>query len=798
MAQQHLSATAAELRLRSLESLEFPKVREALAEFTQMPLSQEFALALEPSYDLEVVRRYQQETAEARALLGDSAYIDLTLGHDPRPLLARAGVQGTFAGAELILIADVLDLTRRAKVAAGRSDRKTPLLRAVAHNIADLGGLNREIRAKLSSSGELLDDASTYLRQLRQESRDAYRKATRALESIIDATESALFLQDRLFTVRAERLVLPVKAEFRGRVPGIVHGVSDSGATLFIEPLANVSLTNSWREISAAEEEETTRILRDLSASVSRRTPEILHALELTARIDLAFAKAKYASSYHGVSTDVTADHVRLVEARHPFLKDHAVPVSLSIGPSASGLVVTGPNTGGKTVALKTLGLLSLMQQSGLQLPCDESTTIPLFDGVYADIGDQQSIAAAVSTFSSHIENISAVLKSATVQSLVLLDELGTSTDPAEGSALARAIIAHLAERKVSTLVTTHHRNVASLAEELGNLENASVELDPMTLEPTYRVTMGLPGQSYAIAVAKRIGLDASVIAAAQKFQDPQHRESELLLAEIQEERHRTRAKLQEAEAAELQAVELTRELEARIEALEIAQAKVVEDVRHELQEEARRIQSKLKQVESTAGWTVFRDEPPPPRVIEEARGEVADVQRLLRSRVWGRESQPPGRKPGLTVGDTVEIGSFGFTGTVVSEPDDNQKIDILVGSARIKIELSRLRKSGTKLPSETHIDTSIKLAVGRVGSPDSSELDLRGLRLHEAVELLDDYLDTALARGEVQVRIIHGKGTGVLRQGVWRHLANHSAVSEFDFAPRDRGGDGATEVTLA
>jgi DNA mismatch repair protein MutS2 len=677
MAQQHLSATAAELRLRSLESLEFPKVREALAEFTQMPLSQEFALALEPSYDLEVVRRYQQETAEARALLGDSAYIDLTLGHDPRPLLARAGVQGTFAGAELILIADVLDLTRRAKVAAGRSDRKTPLLRAVAHNIADLGGLNREIRAKLSSSGELLDDASTYLRQLRQESRDAYRKATRALESIIDATESALFLQDRLFTVRAERLVLPVKAEFRGRVPGIVHGVSDSGATLFIEPLANVSLTNSWREISAAEEEETTRILRDLSASVSRRTPEILHALELTARIDLAFAKAKYASSYHGVSTDVTADHVRLVEARHPFLKDHAVPVSLSIGPSASGLVVTGPNTGGKTVALKTLGLLSLMQQSGLQLPCDESTTIPLFDGVYADIGDQQSIAAAVSTFSSHIENISAVLKSATVQSLVLLDELGTSTDPAEGSALARAIIAHLAERKVSTLVTTHHRNVASLAEELGNLENASVELDPMTLEPTYRVTMGLPGQSYAIAVAKRIGLDASVIAAAQKFQDPQHRESELLLAEIQEERHRTRAKLQEAEAAELQAVELTRELEARIEALEIAQAKVVEDVRHELQEEARRIQSKLKQAESTAEWTAFRDEPPPPRVIEEARGEVADVQRLLRSRVWGRESQPPGRKPGLTVGDTVEIGSFGFTGTVVSEPDDNQKIDI-------------------------------------------------------------------------------------------------------------------------
>ncbi|MDA1036684.1 MAG: endonuclease MutS2, partial [Chloroflexi bacterium] len=798
MPPQHLPATAAELRQRSLDALEFPKVREALAEFTQMALSRERALTLEPTYDIELVRQYQQETAEARVLLADSGHVDLTLGPDPRALFARAGVLGTLGGAELIIIADALDLTQRAKAAAGRSGTKTPILRAVAHNIADLRGLEREIRSKLSPSGELLDDASPYLRQLRHESRDAYRKATRALESIIDSIAGAEFLQDRLFTVRAERLVLPVKAEFRGRLPGIVHGVSDSGATLFIEPLTNVGLTNSWREISAAEEEESIRILRDISASVSRRVSEITHALQLAARIDVAFAKARYANSYQGVSIDATAAHVHLVEARHPLLKDHAVPVSLAIAPPASGLVVTGPNTGGKTVALKTLGLLSLMHQAGLQLPCDPSTTLPLFDGVYADIGDQQSIAAAVSTFSSHIENIAAVLKNATPQSLVLLDELGTSTDPDEGSALARAIIAHLAERKIPTLVTTHHRNVASLAEELDNLENASVELDPVTLEPTYRVTMGLPGRSYAMAVAERIGLDKSVIAAAQRFQDPNHREAEVLLTGIQEERHRTRLKLQEAEAAELQAVELTRELEAKLEALEIAQAKVVEDIRHELQEEARRVQAKLKQAESTAAWTAFREEPPPPRVIEDARSEVADVQRLLRSRVWGREAQPPGRKPGLVVGDQVEIGSFGFIGRVVGEPDDNQKVEILVGSARIRIELSRLRKSGTKLPGETHIETSIKLAAGRAGSPASGEVDLRGLRLHEALERLDDYLDTALAQGMAQVRIIHGKGTGVLRQGVWRHLANHAAVSEFDFAPRDRGGDGATEVTLA
>jgi DNA mismatch repair protein MutS2 len=589
-----------------------------------------------------------------------------------------------------------------------------------------------------------------------------------------------------------------VKADFRGRLPGIVHGVSDSGATLFIEPLSNVGLTNAWREANAAEEEESLRILRELSATVSRRVGDIIHALELTARIDVAFAKARYARSYHGVTIETSAPHVHLVEARHPLLKGSPVPVSLVIAPPSIGLVVTGPNTGGKTVALKTLGLMVLMHQTGLQLPCDPSTTLPLFDGVYADIGDQQSIAAAVSTFSSHIQNISAVLKHSTRRSLVLLDELGTSTDPDEGSALARAIIAHLADREVPTMVTTHHRNVAALAEEHESLENASVELDPETLEPTYRIAMGLPGRSYAMEVAERIGLDQSVVDAAKEFQDPLHLETEVLLASIQEERHRTRLRLQEAEDAERRAAELTRELEGQIQELEMAQAQVVEDVRKELQEEARRIQAKLKQAESTAQWTTFREEPPAPRVLEESRTEVADVQRMLRSKVWGREAKPAGRKSVIAVGDMVEIGSMGFSGKVLSEPDDDQKVEVLVGSARIKMEISRIRKAGRAGPGEVKIETSIKLAPGRSGAPANAELDLRGLRLHEALERLDDYLDAALAQGMTAARIIHGKGTGALRQGVWRHLANHGAIDEFDFAPRDRGGDGATEITLA
>jgi DNA mismatch repair protein MutS2 len=777
--------------------LEFDRVREALAEHTQMPLARERALQLEPAYDAELVREHQQETAEGRLLLEEFGGIGLSLGPDPRPLLARAAMRGALGGPELIVIADAIDLTRRAKAAGGKLGARTPLLRAIARNITDLRSLERDLRGKLSPSGELLDNASPLLRQLRTERRAAYRKATHALEVIAESDIGAEVLQERLFTLRQERLVLPVKADFRGRLPGIVHGVSDSGATLFIEPLSNVNLTNAWRETSAAEEEESIRILRELSLSVSRRVSEITHALELSARIELALAKARYSRSYDGVAIDTSAQYVHLVEGRHPLLPGSPVPISLAIAPPAFGLVVTGPNTGGKTVALKTLGLLVLMHQAGLQLPCDASTRLPLVDGVYADIGDQQNIETAVSTFSSHIANIAAVLGQATERSLVLFDELGTSTDPEEGSALAKAILAHLAERRVPTMITTHHRNVAALAEELEGLENASVELDPDTLLPTYRLTMGLPGRSYAMEVAERIGLDPGVIEAAKVFQDPDHRTAEVLLAGIQEERHRTRQRLQEAEEAERRAAELARELESRIEELEAAQAEVVEDVRRELQAEARRVQAQLKQAEAAASWAAFREEPPPPRVLEEARNEVADVQRLLRSKVWGREVKPPARKRAIAVGDTVEIGSLGFVGTVLTEPDADHKLEVLVGSARIRMEVSRLRKAEAG-PRETTIETSVMLAPGRAGSPASGELDLRGMRLHEALERLDDYLDAALAQGMQQVRIVHGKGTGALRQGVWRHLAGHSAIEGYEFAPRERGGDGATEVELA
>jgi DNA mismatch repair protein MutS2 len=799
------AATAAGLRARSLELLEFPRVREALAERTSFFLARERALALEPSYDPDVVAERQQETAEARALLRETGGVDLTLSIDPGPLVRRASVGGTLSGDELLTVAEALALTGRAKALGTRVAAETPLLRNVCRRIADLHGLEGELRAKLTPSGELRDDASPLLRELRRASREAYRRATAALDAVIGSELGAAVLQDALYTVRNERFVVPVKADFKGRLPGIVHGVSGSGETLFIEPLATVGHTNAWREATAAEGEEALRILRAMTALVGRRAGEIGHALELTARVDMALAKARYAQALNAGPVPLDAAHVHLDAARHPLLTGPVVPVSFAIAPPAVGLVITGPNTGGKTVALKTLGLLTLMHQAGLQVPAGPDTRLPLVDGVYADIGDQQSIDEAVSTFSSHMRNIAAILDKSTPESLVLLDEVGTSTDPVEGSALACAVLAHLAGRGVPVVATTHHRAVAALAEDVPELENASVELDPATLRPTYRLVVGLPGRSYALAVASRIGLDARVVEHARSLLDPAHVEAEALLASIQEERHRTRERLAEAEDAERRAGELTVELESRIAELERAQAEVAEQVRRELAEEARRVREQLKQAASAAEWQAFRSEPPPPRVLEAASDEVADVQRALRSRVWGAKGRGADKAPAeprrtrIGVGDAVEIGSLGFTGTVVGEPAADGSVEVLVGSARIRMELGRLRKVGAARepePGRTRISLTRSKEAPLTGP--AHEVDLRGLRLHEALERLDDFMDASLARGVGAVRIVHGKGTGALRSGIWRHLAGHPSVESYDYAPRDRGGDGATEVTLS
>ena len=783
------------LRRRSLRLLEFDRVREALAAHTSMPVSKDLALALEPAYEADVVREWQEETAEALLVMDEAGPPALAMERDVRPIVERAGIQVVLTGEELDALASALDLTRRAKAVGTRIAGRTPHLRALSRSIPDLRGLEREIRAKVTPSGELEDAATPFLRELRREARAAYKRANDALEAVMGAEGAEEFLQERLITLRSDRLVVPIKADFRGRMPGVVHGVSDSGATLFVEPFASVGATNVWRERMAQEQEEMERIFRQLSMTVWRRIADISYALELTARIDLSFARARYGLALGAGRVEVVASGLDLVEARHPLIGEGVVPVSARIAAPFTGLVVTGPNTGGKTVALKTLGLMVLMHQSGLMVPCAEATQLPIVDGVYADIGDQQSIDTAVSTFSSHVSNIAAILRVATERSLVLLDELGTSTDPDEGSALAMALLAHLAERRIPAMVTTHHRGVAAFAEEHAALENASVELDPETLAPTYRLTMGLPGRSYALAVAERLGLEASIIDRARGLQDPAQRSAEALLASIQQERLTTRRRLEEAEQAGREAAAVRMELEGRLEEVALAQEQVVEETRREMQGHVRELLARLKRAEAVASWEAAR-EPPPPREVAEARTEVAEVQRLLRSRIWGRPQPAPVRRRTIALGDSVEIGSLGFTGTVVAGPDDAKRVEVLVGSARIRVEAGRLRRvdGATDEPSGK---TSVRLRRNRPVAAPQPELDIRGLRIHEALERIDSFLDDALVDGRQRVRVIHGKGTGALRQGVWRHLAGHGGVATFDYEDGAHGGEGATLVDL-
>jgi len=692
-----------------------------------------------------------------------------------------------------------LEAAHLAKSLATRLQAQTPLLRALARNIPDLRAMQREIRRKVLPTGELADEATPYLRELRQESRSAYQHAVQALERFLGSDLAQEVLQERLITVRAERLVLPVKADFRGRITGIVHAVSDSGATLFIEPLSNVRRCNAWREWAAKEQEETQRVLRQLSAALVKHLADVGYALELTGRIDLVLAKARYAQATGAVMVQTMERGIRLMDGRHPLLPGAVVPVSFALDPPLTGVVVTGPNMGGKTVALKALGLLVVMHQAGLQIPAEPATRLPVVDGVYADIGDQQSIERSVSTFSSHISTISHILGVATPRSLVLLDELGTSTDPEEGAALAGAILAHLTDLGVPTVVTTHHRSLAAFAEGHPALENASVELDPVTLRPTYRVTMGLPGRSYAMEVAQRLGLDARVLQLARDLQDPDHKAAEALLATLQKERHRTRRRLQQAEDAQTRAEALWQDLERQLEEVAQAKGRVVEETRQELMAQAREVRARLKQAEAAAAWEprIGAGEPPPPWVAEEAHKEVAEVQRLLRSRIWGQGTDPVPRRGPLAVGDIVEVDPLGFTGTVATAPDGEKRVEVLVGNARVRLPVARLRKVGQRRDVVPLGVSSIQFASEHPLLGPEPELDLRGLRLHESLEQLDRFLSDALAQNHQHVRIIHGKGTGALRQGVWRHLANHPAIQRYDYADAHHGGDGATMVEL-
>ncbi len=803
------------LRSRAQVLLEFDVIRGRVADRTTYFPARRLAESMQPSYDEYEVALLQQETAEGRAVLDEAGEVDMYCPDDVGESVVRASIGGILSGMELLAIAQTLDVMGRARNGVLAVRQHAPMLADMAESIPDLSELTRQIRARIGERGVVRDDATHTLRALRSQIRQAYQRVTDSLNTLIQASQTDNVLQDNVISVRNDRLVVQVKAEMRSRIPGIVHDASNTGATLFIEPFATVDIGNTWRELALAEEREIRKVLRDLSTLVGELARDIQRGSELTAQLDVIMARARYSYAIRGMrplspaeaslagsgetdaeerasSTEIASNcmAVRLINARHPMLGRDAVPVNVSVGPGWSVLVVTGPNTGGKTVAMKTVGLLALMHQAGLQIPASDGSALPTFDGVYADVGDQQSIEQSVSTFSSHMRSVIDILKVATGESLILLDEVGTSTDAEEGSALARAILEDLASRRVSTIATTHHRSVAASAETLPGMMNASVQLDADSLTPTYHLTLGIPGRSYAMAIAASLGLPEHIMENAQASIEPQYLRFEDWLTELQRERNQLQTLLMEAEQARARSDGLREQLDEQIEYLITHRDDLLDSLRRGVLQQYDEAQRKLKAAEAALSWgsptgvptATTREEIR--RLREELIAERASVPAPVPIRETHRE---------LEVGDKVFVRGLNLGGMLVSLPENGGDAEVGIGNVRIQVQPSRLSLIEQQ-PEQQKAEVSIRIGP----MLDSTELDVRGMRADESLAELELFLDKAIRDGFESVRVIHGRGKGILRNAVREHLTRHPLARSFEAESRERGGDGATLVHLA
>ena len=785
---------------KHLNTLEFPQVLARLAQYTSFSAGTELALALEPSPVYAEVEHRLRETREARHLL--DAHGGLSLGgvHDVRPLAGIARRGGVLSPADLLDIHSTLRVGRRVQRTLTRLRPEVPLLADIAARIEPCDSLTAEIERCLSDAGEVVDQASDKLAQIRREMRTAHERLLERLNRLLTNPRYAGYLQEALITQRGGRYVLPIRAEFKGRIPGIVHDMSASGATLFIEPLSVVEMGNRWRQLQIEEQKEVERILAQLSARVGDLADELAWTVEALAELDLILARGHYANAIGATEPVIRPPlpHARhpgtmldLRQARHPLLDPHkVVPIDLHLGDDYFILVITGPNTGGKTVALKTVGLMVAMAQAGLHLPVAEGSALSVFEQVYADIGDEQSIEQSLSTFSSHLTNIVHILEQANERCLVLLDELGAGTDPVEGSALARAILSHLLARRITTLVATHYSELKAFAQATPGVENACVEFDLETLSPTFRLRIGLPGRSNAFAIAGRLGLDAGIIQAAQALVSPQEIQTDALLGEIQQAHRQALQARDEAQLARQRAVEQERRLAARLAAIEAERVAILAEARAQARHELASVRQEIEALR--AGLAGHRRQP---AVVEEwleqARARLAEQEKatLPPPSPWpGQEMALAGE---IAVGDPVWIAGLGTSGEVTAL--EGNSAEVQVGSFRVRVQREALERRAPR-PAEAPAPRAV--TVGLPASP-GMELDLRGQRVEEAVPRLEKYLDDAFLAGLPFVRIIHGKGTGTLRQAVRQQLHSHPLVKSHRPGEEGEGGSGVTVAYL-
>ena len=789
---------------KSRNTLELPAVLEMLAgEAVSEPAKAE-ALALVPSVHRAEVERLLAETSDAKDMMVYKGSPSLSGLRDVRGSLARADMGGVLNTRELLEIAGVLQSARAVR-SYGMSAEKETCIDHLFKMLQTNRFLEDKIVNSIPGEDEIADSASSELSDIRRKMRAAAARVRDSLQKIISAPSMAKFLQDPIITTRSDRYVVPVKAECKGSVPGLVHDVSASGATLFVEPMAAVKANNEIRELKAKEKAEIERILAELSAECAAHREDIDADFSALVRLDGIFARAKLSFKLNAGAPELSERGVRLRRARHPLLdKDKAVPIDVELGEDYDTLVITGPNTGGKTVTLKTLGLLCLMAQCGLHIPADDGSVVRVFDRVLADVGDEQSIEQSLSTFSAHMANIVQILQQADEQSLLLFDELGAGTDPVEGAALAIAVIQEVRSRGALTAATTHYAELKTFAMTTAGVENASCEFDVQTLRPTYRLLIGIPGKSNAFAISRRLGLDEHVIEAARAQMDSESVRFEDVLTQLEEKRQRLERAQSEADRLWQQREEDARKAHTFREQME----KAKENARSKGEAEAKRIvreaQAKVdaifaeldelrRQQQKRADFQQMND------ARANVRRGLNEAEALVRSRESDPEPIPAPSRP-IRVGDQVELPGVNRAAEVLTVNADGSlvlqagkmKMTVKRGQVRLLETAEEIQKKKKQQSRAQSSSPKIQLA-----SRAASELDIRGYETLEAESVVDNYIDSAVMAKLGSVTIIHGKGTGALRKAVHEILRRNKAVKSFRLGRYGEGEAGVTIVEL-
>ncbi len=785
------------LQQKTLRTLELPRVLTMLAACAESEEAKAWALELTPEHEVYDVERLQDETTEAAQCIGRQGGPSFSGLRPMQDIVSRAGRGGTLSMRELLQVASLLRCARSLADYAGEPKRERGCLDVHFQLLMPVKSLENAIVTAILSEDELSDHASPALADIRRKMRAASSKVKEVLQRIVASRSKAL--QDAIITQRNGRYVVPVKSEHKNDINGLVHDVSSSGATFFVEPVEVVNLNNEIHEWEAAEQAEIERILAALTADVAAHGQPILDNHDALLSLDCIFARAKLSYQMHAARPTISERPVlRLKRARHPLLdRKTAVPISLSLGDGFDTLIITGPNTGGKTVALKTIGLLSLMAACGLHIPADDGSQIPVYRAVLADIGDEQSIEQSLSTFSAHMTNIVAILKLAGPQTLVLFDELGAGTDPVEGAALAQSIIANARALGAQIAATTHYAELKVYALTTEGVENAACEFDVETLKPTYRLLIGVPGKSNAFAISRRLGLDERVIEDAGRHIEAGDAALEDVLSELEKQR-------QQMESARAQAEDAARQASSKHELI----AQMKQDIEAERNRAVERAKAEALAIldEARAAADVVYEEVTKLRRKAE-KGDYSQMQeaRLAMKRqlnqaekevgVSAHIAKPKEQQRPLVIGDTVEMLRLGGQGTVVSLPDKDGRVELQAGILKVKAHVGELRllEQARATVERQHKPSATGLQMRSA----PMEIDVRGQAVEEALPEIDAYIDSAAAAKLETVRIIHGKGTGVLRSAVQKHLKSHRQVKSFRLGRYGEGEDGVTIITM-